>query len=67
MKCVCGHEKRQHIYEEGACRPGFRCKEACRRFRPVAPKRAGQKALVAEVEKFNPEFVEYLRDRGLLD
>lgn len=21
----CGHAKRQHIYEEGACRPGFVC------------------------------------------
>jgi hypothetical protein len=25
MKCVCGHEKRDHIYEEGACRPGSNC------------------------------------------
>lgn len=22
---TCGHDKRDHIYEEGACRPGFAC------------------------------------------
>ena len=33
MKCICGHEQRQHIYEEGACRPGFVCE--CEWFNPV--------------------------------
>ncbi len=25
MNCSCGHSKSSHIYEEGACRPGFPC------------------------------------------
>jgi hypothetical protein len=29
--CVCGHLKSTHIYEEGACRPGFVCE--CEGFR----------------------------------
>lgn len=32
--CRCGHAKPQHIYEEGACRPGFMCD--CKRFEPIA-------------------------------
>lgn len=32
--CVCGHLKIHHIYEEGACRPGFVCKMECEEFRP---------------------------------
>ena len=32
-RCVtCGHERRDHIYEEGACRPGFICEKACKRY-----------------------------------
>lgn len=27
--CVCGHKKEQHIYYEGACRPGFVCEREC--------------------------------------
>lgn len=30
---TCGHLKSQHIYEEGACRPGFVCEHKCQRFR----------------------------------
>lgn len=30
--CVCGHVQFDHIYEEGACRPGFVCPSACARF-----------------------------------
>lgn len=32
-RCVCGHTARQHIYYEGACRPGYRCREECQEFR----------------------------------
>lgn len=36
MTCkTCGHTKSQHIYEEGACRPGFVC--ACDKFLPPTP------------------------------
>ena len=27
--CQCGHERSAHIYEEGACRPGFKCEQQC--------------------------------------
>lgn len=30
--CLCGHAKRDHIYEEGACRPGFICRARCSQF-----------------------------------
>lgn len=33
--CVCGHAKKDHIYHEGACRPGFVCPEECEYFTPV--------------------------------
>lgn len=29
---TCGHDKRLHIYEEGACRPGFICGDSCEKF-----------------------------------
>lgn len=29
---TCGHGKRSHIYEEGACRPGFTCAALCEKF-----------------------------------
>jgi hypothetical protein len=29
VKCLCGHAKKDHIYEEGACRPGFACPCNC--------------------------------------
>lgn len=32
MKCKCGHLKSQHIYEEGACRPGFVCETQCQEY-----------------------------------
>lgn len=32
-KCLtCGHHQYDHIYGEGACRPGFACPSACTRF-----------------------------------
>lgn len=35
-KCAtCGHDRRQHIYEEGACRPGFICDAHCEEFKAV--------------------------------
>lgn len=37
-ECHCGHKKRSHIYEEGACRPGFECEGKCERFKPVTQK-----------------------------
>ena len=30
--CICGHKRRDHIYEEGACRPGFVCPSECPRY-----------------------------------
>lgn len=30
--CRCGHLRRQHIYHEGACRPGFLCEARCQEF-----------------------------------
>lgn len=34
MKCKCGHDKKDHIYEEGSCRPGFICEHCCNVFTP---------------------------------
>ena len=34
--CRCGHDRSAHIYEEGACRPGFVCEAACDWFTPAA-------------------------------
>lgn len=34
---TCGHAKRDHIYEEGACRPGFVCPAACTAYAPPDP------------------------------
>jgi hypothetical protein len=34
-KCRCGHYKTAHIYEEGACRPGFVCEAGCDMYVPV--------------------------------
>ena len=33
--CLCGHRKIDHIYEEGACRPGHVCALSCDEFTPV--------------------------------
>lgn len=30
--CECGHTRSAHIYEEGACRPGFECDDECQKF-----------------------------------
>lgn len=31
--CVtCGHGKREHLYYEGACYPGFVCEKACQHY-----------------------------------
>lgn len=32
-KCICGHWKKEHIYHEGKCRPGFSC--VCEKFSAV--------------------------------
>lgn len=32
--CACGHPKSAHIYEEGACRPGWVCTDGCKEYRP---------------------------------
>lgn len=31
--CVCTHSRSAHIYESGACRPGYRCDSECGEFR----------------------------------
>ena len=31
-KCECGHARSQHVYERGACRPGFVCSSRCPEF-----------------------------------
>ena len=33
-RCECGHKRIEHVYEEGACRPGYKCADQCIRFRP---------------------------------
>lgn len=30
--CRCGHAKKDHIYEEGSCRPGFVCEWRCDKY-----------------------------------
>lgn len=30
--CTCTHRREDHIYWEGACRPGFVCASACTKF-----------------------------------
>ena len=36
-KCMCGHGRSDHIYEEGACRPGFVCPDGCLTFTAPTP------------------------------
>lgn len=43
----CGHGRADHIYEEGACRPGFECPSRCKEY--VAP--SSDEALLAELEQ----------------
>ena len=31
---TCGHRRRDHIYEEGACRPGYPCAGSCTLYVP---------------------------------
>ena len=38
----CGHDKRQHIYGDGACRPGFACPSHCEAFEPMPAPAAAQ-------------------------
>lgn len=33
--CECGHAMKDHIYHEGACRPGFVCEAGCTAYRPA--------------------------------
>lgn len=35
--CRCGHVRGHHIYDEGACRPGFACPMGCQAFVAAAP------------------------------
>lgn len=35
--CICGHDETDHIYHEGACRPGFVCEEECERYERYVP------------------------------
>lgn len=32
--CTCGHARLQHIYGDGACRPGYECAFRCENFEP---------------------------------
>lgn len=45
--CLCGHQRSDHIYEEGACRPGYPCN--CQTF-TAARKRAPTRAVNPFVE-----------------
>lgn len=55
--CVtCGHPRAAHIYEEGACRPGFECLLHCSEFKSHAPK--------AEVPMFTPYRIEWQGPEG---
>lgn len=46
--CECGHKRIQHIYGEGACRPGFVCEKECKEFKPTKQKRGKQMNAVAK-------------------
>ena len=35
----CGHDRKHHIYHEGACRPGFICEAECGVFVPQQKER----------------------------
>lgn len=35
--CNCGHKRKDHIYCEGACRPGFVCESSCDAFAMTTP------------------------------
>lgn len=48
-KCkTCGHDIHSHIYEEGACRPGFLCEASCKKFEPKFKKLSEIEALREE-------------------
>ena len=34
---TCGHDRSEHIYEMGACRPGFVCPHGCEFFVSMSP------------------------------
>lgn len=50
--CTCGHYRKHHIYEEGACRPGFECQTKCDQFklRPRIPKKNASRRLAAHLK-----------------
>lgn len=50
---TCGHSKADHIYEEGACRPGYLC--PCQKF--VSPRKKGIKMKMGLVKSDGVIFV----------
>jgi hypothetical protein len=49
---ACYHRADQHIYEEGACRPGHVCPDGCEQFVSIGAARAASK-----MEGTNPQFI----------
>lgn len=52
-KCKCGHNKSDHIYEEGACRPGFVCE--CKQYSSNANDE--QEEFPQDIYDYKPESV----------
>lgn len=38
---TCGHSRQSHIYDEGACRPGFVCSSGCQKYLAPGDEMAG--------------------------
>ena len=53
--CLCGHEQSDHIYEEGACRPGFVCEVKCEKFESATAKSQNGRILTLRVRVVNTE------------
>lgn len=51
--CRCGHHRRDHIYEEGACRPGFPCEDDCNAFKSATSPEDDLLADLAAAEEAN--------------
>lgn len=67
MSCECGHSKKQHIYEEGACRSGEICPFQCKKYKEVYVHRnVGGESRKTYLEKLsNGFFLKYMWGNGL--
>lgn len=65
-ECICGHTREQHIYDEGACRPGFVCPSACTEFVEKRSKVVPRKVISTEPQVVIP-MSEYTRLKETVD